>query len=54
MQIAAAEDELQRAQEALEKAKKLSVENAAVNAAVARLAELKGEAGEGSKTKKAA
>lgn len=54
LQIAAAEDELQRAQEALEKATKLSVEHAAVNAAVAKLAELNGETVDGLRKNKAA
>lgn len=54
MQIAAAESEVQRATEALEKAKSLSAERAALDVATARLAELKGETTEGSKTKKAA
>lgn len=54
MQIAAAEDEVKRATEAFEKAKSLSAERAALDAAMARLAELKGETTDESKKKKAA
>lgn len=43
IQIARAEDDFKRAKEALEKAQSLSVENAALAAATARLAELRGE-----------
>jgi hypothetical protein len=54
MQIAAAEDEVKRATEAFEKAKSLSAERAALDAAMARLAELKGETTDESQKKKAA
>lgn len=53
MKISAAESEVQRATEALEKAKSLSAERAALDAATARLAELKGQT-TGESKKKAA
>lgn len=53
MQIAAAESEVKRATEAFETAKSLSAERAALDAATARLAELKGETVEESKKKAA-
>lgn len=52
-QIARAEDEVKRAKEALEKAKSLAVERAALDAATARLAELNGETADESKKKAA-